>query len=353
MMKKLNKKVQLIIAAIALAVVALIGCVIFYQMNLKPVSSVEDPVEFEIVEGDSSSSVISRLAQEEIIKNDFVAKLYVKFHGGSDIKAGYFTLDRAWSTQAILEHLSDSANARADQVKITFREGIWAKDIASQLEAQLGIPASDFITLWNDDTYLKTLIDQYEFLDESILHEQTRVKLEGYLYPETYHFEKAATKEEVTATFLDQFNQVYEKYKDQIGASGKSIHDLITMASLVQYEAKTVEDMGLIAGVFYNRLAIDMRLQSSVTICYALYEEYEHAQDCEVNSDIDSPYNTYMNPGLPIGPILNPGEDAILAALKPTENDYLYFMADIYGDGTVYYAKTLEEHDANVNQYLR
>lgn len=93
--------------------------------------------------------------------------------------------------------------------------------------------------------------------------------------------------------------------------------------------------------------------ESSVTVCYALYEDYEHAEDCELNSNIDSPYNTYLNAGLPIGPILNPGKDAIDAALHPQESDYLYFMADIYGDGKVYYAKTLEEHEANVSQYLR
>ena len=111
--------------------------------------------------------------------------------------------------------------------------------------------------------------------------------------------------------------------------------------------------MGLIAQVFENRLAIDMKLQSSVTICYALYEEYKKAIDCEINSDIDSPYNTYLHEGLPIGPILNPGEAAIRAVLHPTANDYLYFMADIYGDGKVYYANTLEEHEANVERYLR
>lgn len=348
-----NKKVLAALIAGVLVIVLALGSLFFYQSNLKPVAVTSEPVNFEVVQGDSSSSVATRLAQENIIKSSFVAKLYIKFNGVNDIKAGNFQLDRAWSTQEILAYLSDSTNAGADQVKITFREGIWAKDIAAQIEQQLGIPASELIALWNDDTYLKTLIDQYEFLDESILNEETRVKLEGYLYPETYHFAKDATKEEVTATFLNQFDKVYQELKPEITASGKSIHDLVTMASLVQYEANTVEDMGLIAGVFYNRLDANMTLGSSVTICYALYEEYEHAQDCETNSTIDSPYNTYIHPGLPVGPILNPGEDALKAAIHPTENDYLYFMADIYGDGTVYYARTQEEHDANVNKYLR
>ena len=152
---------------------------------------------------------------------------------------------------------------------------------------------------------------------------------------------------------MNQFEKVYETYKDDLSSSNVSMHDIITMASMVQYEASTTEDMGLVSGVFYNRLAINMHLGSSVTICYALYDEYKTAEDCELNANIDSPYNTYLYAGLPVGPILNPGKDAIMAALHPTENDYYYFMADIYGDGTVYYARTQEEHDANVNKYLR
>lgn len=352
-MKVKNKKIQAAIVAVCLFIVLIFGSVLYYQSGLQAVSSVTEPVLFEVAQGDSASSVISRLAEEGIIKNGTVAKLYARFHGIHDVKAGTFQLDKAWSTKDVLTYLSDSLNAGEDEVTITFREGIWAKDIAAELEKQFGISASAFIELWNDDDYLSTLIERYDFLDDSILNDQTRVKLEGYLYPETYRFKKDASKEEITETFLKQFQSVYDALKPDIDESGKNIHDLITMASLVQYEAKTVEDMGLIAGVFYNRLEVPMNLGSSVTVCYALYEEYETAEDCELNSNIDSPYNTYLNAGLPIGPILNPGKDAIIAAIYPTKSDYLYFMADIYGDGTVYYANTQEEHDANVSKYLR
>ncbi len=92
-------------------------------------------------------------------------------------------------------------------------------------------------------------------------------------------------------------------------------------------------------------------MESSVTVCYALYEDMTSGEDCEVNTDIDSPYNTYQNEGLPIGPILNPGKDAIQSVLNPKNNDYLYFVADIYGDGTVYYSKTLQEQEANIDKF--
>lgn len=354
MKKTIQNKTVLIslIAVLSVCIILLCGF-LCYQINLQPVSDNSETVDFEIAEGDSASGVIERLADDDIIKNAMIAKLYARMHGLNQMKAGHFQLDRSWDTGEILSYMNDSVNASAKQVRITVIEGMWAKDIAAEVEKKLGIKASELLALWNDEAYLKTLIDRYEFLDDSILNENTRVRLEGYLYPETYSFDHDATKTEITETLLDQFAKVYESIKTDIIKDGRSVHDIITLASLVQYEAKTEADMKMIAQVFENRLAIDMKLQSSVTICYALYEAYENAIDCEVNSDIDSPYNTYMHSGLPIGPILNPGEAAVQAVLHPSDNDYLYFMADIYGDGKVYYAKTLEEHEANVNRYLR
>jgi UPF0755 protein len=121
---------------------------------------------------------------------------------------------------------------------------------------------------------------------------------------------------------------------------------------LLQSFNRELEDMRLIAGVFYNRLRINMPLQASPTVCYSLYE-FESWLECERRTSIDSPYNTYVYRGLPVGPILNPSEMAITATLNPQPTDYLYFMADVYGDGTIYFAKTLAEHEANVNKYLR
>ncbi len=348
-----NKKLLIALISAVTVVILLLCSFLFYQMSLQPVTSNSEIVDFEVVEGDNASNVIERLSDEDIIKNAAIAKLYARFNGLNDIKAGHFRIDRSWNTGEILSYMNDSANASGKQERITVIEGMWAKDIAAAVEKKLNVKAKDLLTLWNDEEYLRTLIKRYEFLDESILNDQTRVRLEGYLYPETYSFESDATAQDITETLLDQFDRVYQSLKSDIVKDGRSIHDIITLASLVQYESKTVEDMGMIAQVFENRLAIDMKLQSSVTICYALYEEYKNAMDCEVNSDIDSPYNTYMHSGLPIGPILNPGEVAIKAVLHPTDNDYLYFMADIYGDGKVYYAKTLDEHEANVSKYLR
>lgn len=346
-----NKKIMIPCIIAAAAVVIIVGCFMFYQQNLQPVSTKSETVNFEIKSGDGMSLVVSRLKDENLIKSELVTKLYGKLNGLEDIKAGNFVLDKSWSTETILKALNDANKAKGDEVSITFREGIWAKDIAVEIENKLGIKAEDLIALWNDDDYIKELMKTYTFLEEDVLNDQTRVKLEGYLFPETYTFAKDADAKEITSIFLDHFQSIYKKYEADIKSSGMSIRDVVTMASIVQYEASKPEDMKLIAGVFFNRLDRNMTLGSSVTICYAMYDKLSDPDDCEINTNIDSPYNTYLHPGLPIGPIENPGEEAIKATLHPTKSDYLYFVADIYGDGTVYYSKTLEEQEANIDKY--
>lgn len=342
-------KVQLIIAGvvIALILVLIIGFSVF-KTNTAAISSVSEEVIFEVIEGDNLDTITTRLENEKIIKSATFAKLSAKLSGSEGFIVGQFKLDKNWNSDKILAYLTLQDNVLRDEVQITFREGIWAKEIAGLIKENLGIDDQELLALWNDEAFLKTLIDKYEFLDESILNANYRVKLEGYLFPETYSFNKKTNAEEITYTFLDHFQNEYEQIKDAIKASELKVHDLITLASVVQYESKSEEDMKMIAGVFFNRLKQDMPLQSSVTVCYAMYE-YDSWEECEVNTDIDSPYNTYQHAGVPIGPILNPGADAISAVLNPKTHDYLYFIADINnvkgeGAGKVYYSKTLEEH---------
>lgn len=352
-MKKLlkNKKICIALLVALIVIVLGIGSTLFYSISLKSVSSASDPVSFEVKQGEASATVIANLKAKNLIKNTAVTKLYVKLHGLNDLKAGNFIIDRSWDTAKILDVLNDSKQAAAGQIKITFKEGMWAKDIAKLLEQKLGISSKELLTLWNNDTYLEGLINKYPFLSKEILNKNYKVKLEGYLFPETYTFKKDASAKEITTTFLDHFNIVYKKYAAAIKKSDMSVQQIITLASMVQYEASSKSDMDMIAGVFYNRLHKDMPLDSSVTVCYALYDTMKSGEDCEVNTQINSPYNTYRRKGLPIGPILNPGEDAIHAVLNPKKNDYLFFVADIYGDGKVHYSKTLAEQEANIDKY--
>lgn len=351
-MKTLKNKKILIPAVILLAVVV-IGIAAFgmYTSKLSAVSDTSEEVMFEVKEGDGSAVVLANLEKEKLIQDASAAKLCMKLNGLGDIKFGIFTLNRSWDTEKILTTLNDVKKAKQNEVMITFKEGMWAKDVAKLLEEKQGTKAKDLLALWNDPAYLKELIQKYPFLTKDILNDKTRVKLEGYLFPETYTFAKDADAKALTETFLDHFNNIYKKHEKDIKESKLSMHDIITLASMVQYEASSEKDMKLVAGVFFNRLDKGMKLQSSVTVCYSLYDNLTSGEDCEVNPDIDSLYNTYKYEGLPIGPILNPGEAAIAAVLHPEKSDYLYFVADVYGDGKVYYAKTYEEQLANQEKF--
>lgn len=325
-----------------------------YQNSLKPISKTSELVMFTVDKGSSTKSIVKNLEDEKIIKDSDMAYWYIKLNDLTSIKAGEYQLDKNWNVDTIFNYINIATNAISDDVKVTIIEGDWAKDIAKKISSSTGIPEEEFLQLWNDETYVRSLMSKYPFLTEEIFNPDTRVLLEGYLFPNTYLFFKDTDVNTITNKILDETLKVYNEFKDEINNHKLSTHQLFTLSSIVQYEASKVEDMKLIAGVFYNRMEINMKLQSSVTVCYAIdKEKSDHWMDCEVNPNFDSPYNTYKYEGLPPGPILNPGRSAIEATLNPTPSKYLYFMADVYGDGTVYYAETYKEHNENVQKYLK
>lgn len=342
-----------IIVILALGLMGLGGGYWWYSDNLKPVSTQNERITVRVEEGEGSSTLIADLYDKGLIRSKEAAKLYLQMNKGLGQYAGYFELSPAMSTAEIFSALANPDNAKPTYAVVTIPEGTWAKDIARIIdEAIPDVSADELLKLWNDPQYIQTLAASYPFLDPAAINnDQFFVKLEGYLFPETYHMDYTMNADQITRMILDQFGAVYQKNKAAIDASSMSLEQILTLASIIQFESGNPADMPTIAGVFANRLAKGMPLQSSVTVCYALYDQFNSNEDCERQYDIDSPYNTYKNPGLPIGPILNPGEAAIQAALNPEKNDYLYFVADIHGDGSVHYAKTYEEHQANVEKY--
>lgn len=348
---KNNKKLIILIAALATAIlVGFFGMNAMYSSQLSAVNQSGSDIIFRVEEGSALQSVLESLKQENLIKSDFFAKWYAK--GNTvDVKAGDYVISDSMSTQEILAYISDASNALTNEILVTIPEGTWAKTIAKKMETYTNVTADELLSLWNDDLFLNEMIQTYEFLDESILNSEYPVKLEGYLYPDTYYFYRETTARDITLRFLDQFNAHYQQYATDIHNSKYSMHDLIKLASVIQFESGTVEDMEMISGVFDNRMNQGMMLQASATVCYGMYE-YDTIWDCENNPEFESPYNTYLYTGLPIGAICNPGMDAILAALYPATTDYLYFVSDVFNGGTVHYAVTYDEHLANVDKYL-
>ncbi len=351
--KKKHTGLKILLALVLILVMAAGGSYVWYQAELKPVSSSQEKITVEITEGQDSAALISSLKEKGLIKSDLAAKLYLRLNKGLMQYPGNFELSPSMSTPEIFDYLSDPANKQNTYAVVTIPEGKWARDEAKIIsEALPSINEQDLLNLWNDQSYIETLAQDYPFLDPAALNNDSYfVRLEGYLFPDTYYMDYTMTPDQITRMLLDQFEVVYDQYKPQIEASGYSVQELLTFASIVQFESGRPDEMKEIAGVLKNRLDQGMPLQCSVTVCYALYDDYSTGEDCEVNTDIDSPYNTYIHNGLPIGPILNPGAEAIDAALNPADNDYLYFVSDVYGDGKTYFARTYEEHQANIERF--
>lgn len=353
-MRKVNKKrrARRIFFLCFLVFLLIVGGTFgFYSYSLRPTGDGSKKVAFEIKENASFDQVVDELKADDLIHSKTMSKLYAKMNKQNSYYAGKFELDNGMSTKDILAYIGNPKNSKKEQVTLTVPEGKWAKEVAEALAKKFPYKASEIEKKWNDMAYIKKLSKDYTFLDPSVLNNSDyKIKLEGYLFPDTYSFNGDASIDEITRTFLNRFQKVYDEHKTEIKKSGYSLQEILSLASVVQFESSTNADMKKIAGVFYNRLNEGMKLDSSVTVCYALYDKYEDPTDCEVKTDVDSPYNTYLHSGLPIGPILNPGEQAIKAVLHPTKTDDLYFLADINGDGKVYYSKTLEEHEAKMKE---
>ncbi|NLC41957.1 MAG: endolytic transglycosylase MltG [Erysipelothrix sp.] len=351
--KKIWPKLLLVVVLI-LAGSGVFGYNYYQQLN-EPVSSSSQEVAFTVPSGASISTVLTQLEEDGLIRSAFATKIKQQLSPVAvDLKAGEFTLDTSWDAQEMLQFMSNSQNILVDVVNLTFIDGERATDYARVIESKLGIPATEVLETWNDPEYLASLIDTYEVLTDDILSSDVRYALEGYLAPNTYQFFLDADVKDVTKRLLDQSEKFYLENKTLFDNSQLSIHEVFNLSSIVQLEAKYPEDMKLVASVFHNRLALPMRLESSVTVCYAL-DQYTSWQECESNVGIESPYNTYRVDGLPVGPIANPGANALLAVLDPVESNYYFFMSEMYGDtqGTFHYAETFAEHEKNVNQYLR
>ena len=355
--RKRKLKVGRLVGLIVILVVVIGGVVGFinYSNAQKPVDANDTTtVYFNVESGSGASAVIDQMAQEGLIRDGFMTKIYARLNNQTAFCAGTFQLSPSMDLDTILTTLNDPQAALTNTVTVTLVEGDWVKHMAERIGGATNVSADELLSSWNDETYVRSLMVDYPFLTEEIFNGQTRYLLEGYLFPDTYEFYVDTTVDEITRKLLDNTLNVYNTLSGDLEASGFTIHQWFTLASIVQYEAGKPDDMKLVASVFENRLDAGMPLQSSVTVCYALdVERDDDWQLCEVNPTYDSPYNTYMVQGLPPGPILNPGYDALDAVLHPTPSNYYYFMADVYGDGTVYFSETLDQHEALVNQYLR
>lgn len=338
------------ILPIIISTIVIIG-IVFCIINTSPVSRKSEEIILKIDEGSSVRSVTEILKKEGLIRNKYFSLIYIKLNNITGLQAGNYSLNKNMSLKEIYNQLKEGSNIKDKTITITFPEGKTMRKMAKIIEEKTINSYDDVFNVLSDKEYIQSLIDKYWFLDSIILNENIYYPLEGYLSPNTYEFKADATVKDIFEKMLNETDNVLTKYKKEIESSNYNIHEIVTLASMVEGEGVTLDDRKNIAGVFINRLNSGMSLGSDVTTYYALKLELgdRDLYKSEINSD--NAYNTRSasNAGkLPIGPICNPSKEAIIAVINYTPNEYLYFVAD--KNMKVYFTKTDAEHNKTVNE---
>ena len=349
---KKNKIKKIILIIIAIGIVGMVGVLCWYNISLSPVSNQSEEVEIEIELGSFSNKIANVLNEKGLIKTAEAFTIYARLNNISDFQAGKYTLNKNMSVNEIVEVLKTGKLFNKNNISITFLEGKNIRWYANKIEESTNNKKEDFYNLLSDDEYLDELIDKYWFLTDKIKDENIYYSLEGYLYPDTYSFnDKNITVKEIIEKLLDQTKEKLEKYKQSIQSSKYSVHEILTMASIIELEGVYDSDKKDIASVFYNRLENNMSLGSDVTTYYAAKVEVGERDLYQNEINQSNLYNTRgpnMAGKLPIGPISSVSESSIEAAIYPNSTDYFYFVAD--KDGKVYFTKNYTEHNKKITE---
>ena len=332
---------------IALLVIVLVGG--FFTWNYikgetQPVDTAQtELVSFEIEQGASVKEVSKALEKEGIIRNSKLFNFYLKFKNVSGFKSGLYHVSKSMTLDEIIAELSGQGKDKdQNATKVLIREGEQLTDIAKEVEKSTKYSAEDFMAKVQDEDFLRYLVQKFpKLLTQSYNGYQVKYVLEGYLFPATYDMNDSKTLQMLITEMVAKTDEVMSKYYDKILASDYTLQEIMALASLIEKEGTKLEDRKKISSVFHNRIKENMKLQTDVSVQYAL-GEHKEALSLE-DLEVDSPYNLYQNYGVGPGPYNSPSEDAIVAAMEPEKTDYLYFLADIKTK-EIYYAKTYEEH---------
>lgn len=325
----------------------------YVNAGLKPLDKNDKKlVQVEVPSGSSNRQIGDILEDGEVIRDGMVFNLYTKFKNLTNFQAGYYQFSPNMTLDQISKELQQGGSAEPldDASKLTVPEGFDVDQIASLIAKKTDFKKEDFIKVMKDKDFFEQLKTQYpDLLTDAGNAEEVRYRLEGYLFPATYNVHKNRSLEDLVTQMVDTTNQILTPYYSQIKEKGLNVQEVMTLASLVEKEGVTQSDRKKIAQVFFNRIEAQMPLQSDISILYALGEHKELVT--YKDTEVDSPYNLYVNAGYGPGPFDNPSQEAILAVLDPTETEDYYFVADIT-TGKVYYAKTYEEHMKLVEKYV-
>jgi UPF0755 protein len=311
----------------------------------EPISEDPSSVSFIVETGETAVGIAERLEGLELITDATLFRRFLQYHGlDASLEAGEYQLRRNMTMREIAEALQHS---RMLEVIITIPEGWRAEQVADLLTAENIMDGSVFLAA----------VRQGDVVDHALLADHPPgATLEGYLFPETYRLPAQATPEDLLTRMLDTMQaRLPIGWEGMASAQGLTLYDVLTLASIVEREAVVPEERPLIANVYLNRIQQGMYLNADPTVQYAMGYQPETGQwwktpvTLEEYENVNSPFNTYLYPGLPPGPIASPGASSIMAVLQPAQTSYLYFLGR--GDGSHIFAETYEEHQRNLEIY--
>ena len=347
--KRKPKLLLILIIIFSVFLLLVLGAVIFIKSSLGAIDKNDKKaIEVVIPSGSSSVEITKILKEKDLIKNEFVFKMYLKVKKANSLKATVYQMNKTMDVEAIVKMLEKGNSYNPNQIKITFKEGKRITDYATLIASATNRSYEEVIEQFNNRDNLNNFINKYWFLTEDILNTNIYYPLEGYLAPETYYFEnKDVLVSTIIDTLLKQTEANLEKYRNKIQ---ENISYYMTMASIVELEGTNTTNRKMIVGIFQNRLASNMNMGSDVTTYYALQKPMTSDLTTE-EFNVSNLYNTRgpnMIGKLPVGPICNFSMSSLEASVNPTSNDYLFFVADKKGE--VYYTKTNKEHEAVINE---
>lgn len=314
-----------------LFVIILIFIISYNKVIQKPLKSNEDTVIVEVKPGDGFNDILNRLDKENKLSNKLLIKVKLAIDKRKlNLVEGIYEINTNSTLEDFINSLDDE-NGDKDLIKLTIPEGYSIEEIAKTVEEKGICSKEDFLRAVKD----------YELPSFVKADSKKRYNLEGFLYPDTYLIKNGVDANSLIKTMLNRFSEVIKQVKDetQTDLKDEDVEKIITIASMIEKEARVPQDRALISSVIYNRLDKDMKLQIDAAVIYAL----GYHVDVVLNKhlEIDSPYNVYKYKGLPVGPIANPGIDCIKAALLPEKTDYLYYI--MQGNGSHYFTNNYED----------
>jgi UPF0755 protein len=314
------------------ATVITLGC-LSYNYGIGAVSDKKENFEFNVESGSTYLSIAPLLKENNLIRSEVFYKIYIKIFEPTSLQAGTYLLNESMGVKKIIETLSKGNNSNPNTFNVTFKEGLNMRGIAKVISEKTNNTYDSVFTLLKDTNYINELVDTYWFLTDDIKNQKIYYPLEGYLFPNTYNLEKDNSVKDIFKIMLNETKRQLEPYKEQIENSNYSIHELITLASIIELEAGNANDRNGVAGVFYNRLSGGWTLGSDVTTYYAEKKELWVEDLTPLELEECNAYNTRGTcfSGLPIGPIANAGIESISSVFSPTNHSYYYFVADKNG----------------------